>query len=152
MYTTPTSRYEVERIIGTLKNKNSSGFDEVSNKILKGITTGISTPLSILINKSLSEGIFPTEMKKADTIPLYKNKDKHDKNNYRPISLLLTISKVLEKVMYKRTYNFLNNSGQFFKSQYGFRTGHSCQEAIAELIGEIVRNNDMGCHTIGGLP
>ena len=149
MYTTPTSKYEVEKIIGTLKNKNSSGFDEVSNKILKGITTGISTPLSILINKSLSEGIFPTEMKKADTIPLYKNKDKHDKNNYRPISLLLTISKVLEKVMYKRTYNFLNNSGQFFKSQYGFRTGHSCQEAIAELIGEIARNNDMGCHTIG---
>ena len=51
--------------------------------------------------------------------------------------------------MYKRTYNFLNNSEQFFKSQYGFRTGHSCQEAIAELIGEIARNNDMGCHTIG---
>ena len=86
MYTTTTSRYEVERIIGTLKNKNSSGFDEVSNKILKGITIGISTPLSILINKSLSEGIFPTEMKKADTIPLYKHKDKHDKDNYRPIS------------------------------------------------------------------
>ena len=51
--------------------------------------------------------------------------------------------------MYKRTYNFLNNGGQFFKSQYGFRTDHSCQEAIAELIGEIARNNDMGCHTIG---
>ena len=51
--------------------------------------------------------------------------------------------------MYKRTYNFLNNSGQLFKSQYGFRTGHSCQEAIAELIAEIARTNDMGCHTIG---
>ena len=51
--------------------------------------------------------------------------------------------------MYKRTYNFLNNSGQFFNSQYGFRTGHSCQEAIAELVGEIARNNDMGCHMIG---
>ena len=97
MFTTPTSKFEIERIIGNLKNKNSSRFDEVSNKILKGITSGISTPLSILINKSLIEGIFPTEMKKADTIPLYKNKDKHDKNNYRPISLLLTLSKVLEK-------------------------------------------------------
>ena len=122
---------------------------ECQNKILKGITTVISTPPSILINKSLTEGFFPTEMKKADTIPLYKNKDKKDKNNYRPISLLLTLSKVLEKVMYKRTYNFLNNSGQFFNSQYGFRTGHSCQEAIAELVGETARNNDMGCHTIG---
>ena len=50
--------------------------------------------------------------------------------------------------MYKRTYNFLNNSRQFFNSQYDFRTGHSCQEAIAELVGEIARNNDMGCNTI----
>ena len=149
MFTTPASKFEIEKIIGNLKNKNSSGFDEVSNKILNSITSGISTPLSILINKSLTEGIFPTEMKKADTIPLYKNKDKQHKNNYRPISLLLTLSKVLEKVMYKRTYNFLNNSRHFFNSQYGFRTGHSCQEAIAELIGEIARNNDMGCHAIG---
>ena len=149
MFMTPSSKVEIERIIGTLNNKNSSGFDEVSNKILKGITTGISTLLNILINKSLTKGIFPTEMKKADTIPLYKNKDRNDKNNYRPISLLLILSKVLKKVIYKRTYNFLDNSGKFFNSQYGFRTGHSCQEAIAELIGEVAGNNDMGCHTIG---
>ena len=50
---------------------------------------------------------------------------------------------------YLRTYNFLNESGQFFTSQYGFRSGHSCQEAVAELVGEIARNKDMGCHTIG---
>ena len=149
LFTAPTTKIEIERIINTLKNKNSSGHDGLSNKILKGISTGISTPLSILTNKSLSEGIFPTEMKKADTIPLHKSKDKNEKNNYRPISLLLTMSKVLEKVMYNRTYNFLNQSEQFFTSQYGFRTGHSCQQAIAELVGEITRNNDMGCHTIG---
>ena len=103
MFMTPTSKDEVEQIISKLKSKNSSGFDEVSNRILKGITKGISTPLSILINKSLMEGVFPTDMKKADTIPLYKSKEKCDKNNYRPISLLLTMSKVLGKVVYKRT-------------------------------------------------
>ena len=137
-FMTPTTSAEVEKTINGLKQKNSSGFDDVSYRILKGITKGISTPLSTLINKSIVEGV-----------PLYKGKEKCDKNNYRPISLLLTMSKVLEKIVYKRTYNFLNDGGQFFTSQYGFRSGKSCQEAVAELIGEITRNKDMGFHTIG---
>ena len=55
----------------------------------------------------MEEGVFPTEMKKADAVPLYKSKAKDEKNNYRPISLLLTMSKLLEKVIYNRTYKFL---------------------------------------------
>ena len=51
--------------------------------------------------------------------------------------------------MYNRTYNFLTKYNQIYNSQYGFRTGHSCQDAIAELIGEIARNLDEGLHTIG---
>ena len=59
------------------------------------------------------------------------------------------MSKVIEKIVYKRTYNFLNESGQLYTSQYGFRSGHSCQDAVSELVGEITRNKDMGLHTIG---
>ena len=59
MFTIPTSKLEIERIIGNLKSKNSSGFDEVSNKILKGITSGISTPLSILITNHLQRVFSP---------------------------------------------------------------------------------------------
>ena len=62
-----------------MKNKNSSGHDGISNKILKGITESIVELLNIIFNKSLEEGVFPTEMKKADTVPLYKSKDKDDK-------------------------------------------------------------------------
>ena len=149
VFMTPTSSKEVSTVIHGLNNKDSSGFDDISNRILKGITSGISVPLSVLTNRSIVEGIFPTEMKKADTVPLYKGKEKYDKNNYRPISLLLTMSKVIEKIVYKRTYNFLNDSGQLYTSQYGFRSGHSCQDAVAELVGEITRNKDMGLHTIG---
>ena len=99
----PTNKTEITKLISSLKNKNSSGHDRISNKILKGITESIVEPLNIIFNKSLEEGVFPTEMKKADTVPLYKSKDKDDKNNYRPISLLLTVSKLLEKIMYNRT-------------------------------------------------
>ena len=76
-------------------------------------------------------------MKMADVSPLYKSKDQNECTNYRPISLLLTISKLLEKIMYKRTYNFLEHTGQLYNSQYGFRTGHSCENAVSELLAEV---------------
>ena len=149
IFLTPTNRTEITKLIGSLKNKNSSRHDGMSNRILKGITESITEPLSIIFNKSIEECVFSTEMKKADTVPLYKSKAKDDKNIYRPISLLLTVSKLLEKIMYSRTYNFLTKFNQIYNSQYGFITGHSCQDVRAELIHEIARNIDEGLYTIG---
>ena len=88
-------------------------------------------------------------MKQADVTPLHKSKEKYMVNNYRPISLLLTISKVLEKIVYTRTYNFLCNSNQLYQSQYGFRTEHSCENAICELVETIAKNREERKHTIG---
>ena len=149
LFLRPTTKTEIHKIIGSLKCKNSSGYDGISNKVLKGITNSISEPLSLVFNKSMEEGVFPRNMKKADTVPLYKSKAKDEKNNYRPIALLLTISKILEKVVYRRTYGFLTKYNQIYASQYGFREGHSCQDAIAELVGEIAKNTDEGLYTIG---
>ena len=87
-------------------------------------------------------------MKKADVVPLFKSKDHQESNNYRPISLLLTLSKLLEKIMYKRTYNFLESTGQIYKSQYGFRTSHSCENAICELVSEVIKVKQDGMHTL----
>ena len=87
-------------------------------------------------------------MKHADVVPLYKSKYRKDVTNYRPISLLLTLSKILEKVMYTRTYKFLTDTYQIFGSQYGFRTKHSCDNAIGELLGNIVKNQELGKYTI----
>ena len=139
MFLTPVTALEVERIISNLKNKNSSGYDSISNTLLKDLRKSIVLPLTIIFNKSLQEGTFPTAMKLSDVTPLYKNKDRHLTSNYRPISLLLTISKVLEKVVYVRTYGFLENTGQIYSSQYGFRPKHSCTNAISELTSEIVK-------------
>ena len=120
----------------------------MSNKLLKRLLPAMLEPLTILFNKSLSEGTFPEIMKKADVIPLYKAKDNQETNNYRPISLLLTISKLLEKIMYKRTYRFLEDSKQIYKSQYGFRTAHSCENAISELVSEIIKGKQDGMYTL----
>ena len=70
---------------------------------------------------------------------LFKSKSKSETNNYRPISLFLTLSKLLEKVIYDRVYNFLNETNQIYDSQYGFRSGHSCENTVSELISAILK-------------
>ena len=88
-------------------------------------------------------------MKIADVFPLHKSKEKFLPTNYRPISLLLTISKLLEKLIYSRTYSFLNNSNQLYVSQYGFRNNHLCENAVSELVGHVLKkkeqNESMAC-------
>ena len=74
MYMDPTDKAEIERIIKKLPNKTSKGHDDISNVLLKRIKTAVSGPLSIIFNKSIQEGIFPTLMKYVDVIPLHKNK------------------------------------------------------------------------------
>ena len=81
-------------------------------------------------------------MKLADVIPLYQNKNKDACTNYRPISLLLTISKVLEKNVYKCTYKFLDDNNLLYESQYGFRSKHFCENAITELTGVIHKGSE----------
>ena len=149
LYLKPTSSVEIEKLIMNLKNKTSTGFDEISNIMLKWLCPSISHPLSIVFNKSLLEVKFPDLMKLSDVIPLYKSKERYFCNNYHPISLLLTISKILEKVIYKHVYNFLQETEQITTNQFGFRSQHSCTDVIIYLCSEIIKNNDRGIHTLG---
>ena len=87
-------------------------------------------------------------MKLADVIPLYKSGSQFMLNNYRAISLLPTISKLLEKIVYKRIYDFFTTRNMIFKSQYGFCKRHSCEHAVTELLGEISKGLENGNHTI----
>ena len=98
----PTHPTEILDILKKLKPKNSSGHDNVSTKLLKSLDTSISLPLSILANASMQTGIVPNTLKIAKVVPIYKSK-KHDEfANYRPIALLSSLSKVLEKLVHHR--------------------------------------------------
>ena len=149
MFASPTTPTEINNLINSLSNKHSSGYDNISNHMLKWLRPVISVPLSIIFNQSIKHGVFPDLMKVAEIVPLHKGGDEFLCNNYRPISLLITISKILEKVIYKRTYSFLEKNNILFQSQYGFRTKHSCADAVAELIGEITKNKENGLYTAG---
>ena len=82
-------------------------------------------------------------------MPLHKGKSPHVETNYRPFSLLTTVSKVLEKIMYSRVYSFLDDTYHIYKSQYSFRARHSCEHAIPKFISDILKNNKNRKHTIG---
>ena len=116
-----TTHKEIEQIISSLKSKNSHGYDDVSVNILKSSSPYISSPLCHICNKMLSTGIFPDRLKHAEVKPIFKNGDKSDVSNYRPISLLPAFSKVLEKVIYVRMYQYLVNNSILINEQFGFR-------------------------------
>ena len=86
-------------------------------------------------------------MKMAEVIPLYKGKCKFEPGNYRLISLLLTMSKILEKLLYRRTYAFLDNNNHIYPSQYRFRSKHSCENAIGDLVSQILKNQQQNKYT-----
>ena len=142
IYFYPTSETEIRKLIENLPNKSSSGHNKISNILLKKICPIITQPLVLIFNLSLLHGVFPSRMKLPEITPLHKGSELYYTTNYRPISLLLTILKLLEKIVYKRTYKFLNETDQFYNSQYGFRSSHSCEDAICELMGEVVKNRE----------
>ena len=144
-----TSVMEIERLINSLPNKTSYGHDKVSNTLLKSLCTAISYPLQIIFNQSIYHGVFPDKMKLAEIVPLYKGKEHDLVVNYRPISLLMTISKILEKVIYHRLCTFLELNGTLFDSQYGFRSRRSCEHAILEMMGNLLQSRNKGLYSSG---
>ena len=96
----------------------------------------------------MMEGMFPSKMKKAEVILLYKGKDQDQIVNYRPIPLLITISKVLEKFIYSRVDHFIDQEKILYKNQYGFRGKHSCEQALIELTGELIQASEQKLESV----
>ena len=148
-YLKPTNRDEIFNIIMAMKNSNSAGQDEISSKILKSIANEIVEPLAHCINLSLLTGIVPRNAKIAKIIPIYKSGDKNEKNNYRPISILPTISKVLERVVYSRLSDYLTKHNILTPSQYGFRKKSTTAMAMLDLLEQVNHIIDKGDYGIG---
>ena len=128
-FSTPVEENEVKKIINQLKD-GAAGKDGITSKGLKCISDHLAIPLAHLANLSFSEGVFPSELKIALVSPLYKAKDPMVFSNYRPISLLSVFSKILERLMYNRLLNFLNECKIINKNQFGFRNNHATYMAL----------------------
>ena len=141
---------DVSEIINNLQKKSSCGIDGLNSIVIKSCSKSLLKPLTLIINQSLNTGIFPDKLKIAKVIPIYKEKDLDPNNlsNYRPISILPTLSKVFEKIVHNQVYNYFSNFNLFFNSQYGFRENHSTEFASIELVDRIYKLLDMNKNPI----
>ena len=113
-------------------------------KILKYNVHILCDPLSRLINLCFNQGKFPNNLKLAKVLPLFKKGDTSICSNYRPISLLSIFSKIFEKCIYKRIYDFLEKHQLIYKRQFGFRAKHSTNHALISMIELIKSELDNG--------
>ena len=123
--------------IDKLENKSSSGHDGISNKLLKVLKFELSKSLTLIINQMITTGVFPDSFKISKIIPLFKKGDSSLLSNYRPISLLPTISKIFERILYNQLYEYFNSINLLAEQQYGFRSNHSTEYAAVKFVDHI---------------
>ena len=135
---------DVFKELENLDSSKSTGLDELGPRILKLSAPIIADSLTHIINLSLCTCNFPKILKDARVAALYKGGDDTDVNNYRPISILPTVSKIFEKIVYKQLYSYLVRHKLLLKQQSGFRAGHSCNTALIKLIDDWLSEMDKG--------
>ena len=119
-------------IIKSLKNKSTG-----PPNLLQIVADLIIFPLCHIINMSFSKGIFPEKQKIVKVIPLHKGGSTQDLNNFRPISLLSIFDKIIEKIVHKKLYHFLDLHNILFENQFGFRKNNSTSYALMEITEKI---------------
>ena len=135
---------ELQRIIKSLDANKATGLDGISARLIKSTAHIISPSLLQIINISISTGQFPDALKLAKLIPIHKSGAKDDPANYRPISILSVLSKIIEKHVTKHLFAYLNKYKILHTSQSGFRKNHSCNTALINLIDRWLKNIDKG--------
>lgn len=137
MYLYPTNDTEVKKTIKELKQKKAPGYDGIRSETLKKVSEEIASHLTYIVNKCFSTGCFPECLKIGIVKPLYKGGDILEILNYRPISLISNISKIIEKIAKSRITQFIDKFKIMSPRQYGFREGKSTEDAIFDLTSHI---------------
>ena len=125
-----------------LKNSKLPGPDKVPTKRLKDAIEYICQPLVMIFNASLKKGIFPDMLKLARLTPIYKFGQKSNLSNYRPISVLSVLSRLLEKVAHDQLYDFCRTNDSFSKNQFAFRKLHSAVTSMLNITETWYKNID----------
>ena len=106
----------------------------IGPRLLKLAAPFIADEVTYICNHSISNSIFPSKWKEAKVAPLHKNGPREEVNNYRPISILPVLSKVLEKHVHESLSDYLHQHKLLHKTQFGFRAQHSCETALVNMI------------------
>ena len=128
----------ITEAISETSGTSACGPDRMQASFFKNCAKEIISPLEMLFNKSLSEGIIPDALKRAAILPVFKSGDRSLPANYRPISLTPIIMKIFERIVRKQIVNFLTQHNIFITTQHGFREGRSCLSALLNVYDDIM--------------
>ena len=131
---------EILNIIRSLSSSKSCGFDNIPTFFLNLAADILAHPLALLFESCFALGIFPDKLKIAKTIPVLKKVDRQEISNYRPVSILSCLCKILEKLIYVGTVSFLNKNLILIPTQYGFRNAHSTTHALLDVVNNAYNN------------
>ena len=134
----------VKKQIIKLQTNKATGLDGVSVKLLKPVADIVAPYIAEICNNSIDTNTFPPQWKQARVVPLFKSGNANDVSNYRPISVLPILSKVLERHVYNAYYDYLIKNKLLLDNQSGFRKGHSCQTVLLKLTDYFLENMDKG--------
>ena len=135
------------RQLKKLKSKKAVGLDAIPTRLLKDSAEIIANPLTKIINFSLANGCVPSEWKEARVIPLFKSGKSHNMDNYRPVSILPVVSKILERAVHTQLYKFMVDNNLLSPYQSGFCKRHSTETACISFTDSIRRGMDQGMFT-----
>ena len=134
-------------ILRNTKTSKAAGLDNLPGVFLRDGAEILSTPITQLCNLSIFLSSFPNDCKTAKIVPLYKKGSKTDPKNYRPISLLPLLSKIVEKVIHDQTQQFLTENEILYRFQSGFRPNYSTDFCLSFLNDKIIKGFDSGLLT-----
>ena len=137
----------IVKILQNMKESKAAGIDNINGRFLKDGAKIMAKPIAQLCNLSLTLSLFPSCCKIAKLKPLFKKGSKTDPQNYRPISLLPVISKVIERVVHNQTNSFLTQNKVLYNFQSGFRNKHSTDSCLSYLNDKILKGFDSGLLT-----
>ena len=140
LYLRPTSLFEILCVIKLLNCNKSCGLDGIDAKFVQLAAEAIAPALCLLFDACFKNGFFPTGLKEAKVVPVFKSGDRQKLTNYRPISILSCFSKILKKIVYSRTIDFLNFNSVLCPTQYGFRPKQSNVHAILDIVSTCFDN------------
>jgi len=149
MVLAPVDEDELHRIIQQLPAKKSNDLNLLSPWLIKRCCKHLVRPLTQLVNHSFQTGVFPSLLKIARVVPIFKKDDPESINNYRPVSILPVLSKIFEKLFLTRMLSFLDRYNQLSNEQFGFRQGKSTTDAVVSLVDMIVEGIENRNHTMG---
>ena len=136
------SQNEIKDIINCLDINKASGPDLINHKMLKYVSNSVSKPLVIIFNRSLREKIFPNLWKRNMVVPIFKKGERSDPCNYRPVSLCSPLGKIMERIVFKKLFNYLYANDLLYKYQSGFIPGHSTTFQLVDIYHHICQTLD----------